>query len=164
MITVKPAKKRDISAIKKLAEIIWPPTFSFILTTNQIQYMLNWMYSDESLTRQMEDGCVFFLAYMDDQPIGFASWQKVSDKEGKLHKLYVLPEMQGKKAGSTLLQTVIHYSVDQKILVLILNVNRFNRKAIDFYLRTGFSIVKEEDIDIGGGYYMNDYVMQKQLQ
>lgn len=164
MITVKPANNRDIPVIKKLAEIIWPPTFSSILSTNQIQYMLNWMYSNESLTRQMEDGCVFFLAYLDDQPIGFASWQKVSEKEGKLHKLYILPDMQGKKAGYTLLQSVIHYSLNQEIKILILNVNRFNRKAIDFYLRTGFSIEKEEDIDIGDGYYMNDYVMQKELQ
>lgn len=164
MITVKPANKRDIPVIKKLADIIWPPTFSSILTTNQIQYMLNWMYSDESLTRQMEDGCVFFLAYMDDQPIGFASWQKVSEKEGKMHKLYVLPKMQGKKAGYTLLQEVIRNSVNQGVSVLKLNVNRFNQQAINFYLRTGFSIEKEEDIDIGDGYYMNDYVMQKPLQ
>ena len=164
MISVKPANKKDIPVIKKLADIIWPPTFSSILTTNQIQYMLNWMYSNESLTRQMEDGCVLFLAYMDDQPIGFASCQKVSDNEGKLHKLYVLPEMQGKKAGYTLLQEVIRNSVNQGVSILKLNVNRFNQQAIDFYLRTGFSIEKEEDIDIGDGYYMNDYVMQKPLQ
>ncbi len=164
MITVKPAEKTDISVIKKLAEIIWPPTFSAILTTNQIQYMLNWMYSDESLTRQMEEGCKFFIAYLDDQPIGFASLQKLTDKEGKLHKLYVIPQMQGKKVGYRLLQEVIKYSVNQNIMILILNVNRFNRRAIDFYLRTGFSIAKEVDIDIGNGYYMNDYVMQKQLQ
>lgn len=95
-------------------------------------YMLNRMYINESLTLQMEDGCVF-LVYSDDQPIGFASWQKVSERDGKIHKMYILPDMQGKKGGYTLLQSVIHYSLKQEIKVLILNFNRFNRNTLDFF-------------------------------
>ena len=45
---------------------------------------------------------------------------------------------------------------------LLLNVNRHN-KAISFYKKYGFDIIAEEDIDIGNGYYMNDYVMEKKL-
>lgn len=163
MIVVTRANKKDILVIQNLAEKIWPHTFSSILSSDQIRYMLDWMYSNESLMRQMDEDCLFFLAYWNNQPIGFASWQKISKKEGKLHKLYVLPEMQGKKVGYTLLQKVISHSIMQEVKILKLQVNRFNKKAIKFYLRTGFSIEKEEDVDIGNGYFMNDYVMQKEL-
>jgi ribosomal protein S18 acetylase RimI-like enzyme len=38
-------------------------------------------------------------------------------------------------------------------------VNRHNR-ALHFYEKQGFKIIREEDIDIGSGYFMNDYVME----
>lgn len=41
-----------------------------------------------------------------------------------------------------------------------LNVNRYN-KAKGFYERLGFNVIGEENIPIGNGYFMNDYVMEK---
>ena len=35
--------------------------------------------------------------------------------------------------------------------------------AINFYKKNGFQIIREEDVDIGNGYYMNDYVMSKSI-
>ena len=46
--------------------------------------------------------------------------------------------------------------------ILELNVNR-NNPAMGFYKKQGFGIIYEEDIQIGNGYEMNDYVMQKLL-
>lgn len=160
---IKQAEPIDIPIIQQLAQTIWPPTFANILSRQQIEYMLQWMYSKDSLSNQMQDGCIFFIAYDKAFPIGFASWQKISNNEAKLHKLYVLLQMQGKKVGFTLLQKAISLSQEKGLQRLVLNVNRYNVKAIDFYLRTGFKIEKEEDIDIGQGYFMNDYVMVKQL-
>jgi ribosomal protein S18 acetylase RimI-like enzyme len=45
---------------------------------------------------------------------------------------------------------------------LQLNVNR-NNKAIDFYKKHGFEIIREEDNDIGEGFFMNDFVMEKKI-
>jgi len=38
-------------------------------------------------------------------------------------------------------------------------VNRYN-KAKDFYEKAGFIIKETADIEIGGGFFMNDYVME----
>lgn len=160
---IKQAAPIDIPMIQQLAQIIWPPTFANILSQPQIQYMLQWMYSEPSLSKQLKEGCIFFIAYQQNLPIGYASWQKLNHAEAKLHKLYVLPEMQGKKVGFALLQKIIELTQENGLQRLILNVNRYNQKAIVFYLRTGFTIEKEEDINIGNGYFMNDYVMVKHL-
>jgi ribosomal protein S18 acetylase RimI-like enzyme len=45
---------------------------------------------------------------------------------------------------------------------LLLNVNR-NNPTKGFYEKLGFTVIKEEDIDIGNGYFMNDYVMEKKV-
>ena len=45
---------------------------------------------------------------------------------------------------------------------LELNVNKYN-SAIAFYKKKNFRIIKEELIDIGEGYVMDDYVMRKAL-
>ena len=45
---------------------------------------------------------------------------------------------------------------------LQLQVNRDNA-AKSFYEKLGFVILKEADFDIGNGYFMRDYVMEKKL-
>jgi len=42
---------------------------------------------------------------------------------------------------------------------LRLQVNRQNYKAVNFYFKMGFIIESVGDFDIGGGYFMNDFVM-----
>ncbi len=96
-------------------------------------------------------------------PAGFASFsqQEISDVF-KLHKLYVLTNRQRKGLGKTLLFEVIEQSKNAGGKFLQLNVNRRN-EALHFYRKNKFKIIAEENIDIGCGYYMNDYVMQREL-
>ncbi len=61
-----------------------------------------------------------------------------------------------------LLETVETVAKSMGAENLILNVNRKN-KAKTFYEKNGFAVVREEDIDIGKGYFMNDYIMEKTL-
>jgi Acetyltransferases len=77
----------------------------------------------------------------------------------KLHKIYVLPYNQGKGTGKFVITEIIRAISRKGGKGLQLNVNR-NNKAKDFYEKMGFVVIREEDIDIGNGYFMNDYVME----
>ena len=44
-----------------------------------------------------------------------------------------------------------------------LNVNKHNTRAIAAYERNGFARVESVKIDIGGGFFMDDYIMEKTL-
>lgn len=81
----------------------------------------------------------------------------------KLHKIYVLPEAQGKGIGKALMEEVIAKAKNKGQLALSLNVNREN-KAVAYYKSLGFKIIKTEDILIGNGFFMNDYVMELLLK
>jgi ribosomal protein S18 acetylase RimI-like enzyme len=73
-----------------------------------------------------------------------------------------LPETQGKGIGKKVIDEIEKLALDNNSTALILNVNRFNT-ALGFYKKIGFEVVDEVNIDIGNGYLMEDYVMEKQL-
>ncbi len=160
-LLIRPADLDDINTIGFLAQQIWPDTYGAILPPEQLKYMMKLIYSPGSLRRQMVDERhQFLIVEQTEEPIGFASWSVMSDPGiFKLHKLYVLPGRQGKGLGRTLLQFIFETIRPEGAAMLRLNVNRFN-KARQFYERMGFAVIGEEDIDIGHGYFMNDFIME----
>ena len=109
------------------------------------------------------DSQTYLLLIEDEKPVAFAAYSpRDEDPEiYKLHKLYCLPEMQGKGYGKILINEVISKTIEAGKHTLDLNVNRFN-KAKSFYQKMGFRVVYEEDISIDK-YWMTDYVMRKEL-
>ena len=162
---IKEAGIEEISIIKNLAETIWPICYKEIISAEQLNYMLDLIYSESSLKEQMEKGHQFIIAYDNNTPIGFASYSQKSETEPtifRLHKIYVLPNLHITGVGSSLLTYICNASKTIGGIELELNVNKYNT-AIEFYKKKKFTIVKEEVIDIGGGYVMDDYVMRKAL-
>jgi len=102
----------------------------------------------------------FIIVYEDEAPVGFASFSAHDDPAVyHLNKIYVLPAQQGKNIGTQILDYITNRIKTFGASSLQLNVNRYN-KALHFYKKYGFKIIREEDIDIGEGYFMNDYVME----
>jgi len=164
-MVIREATSADIPLIKELAEKIWPEAYHGIISDAQIQYMLHLIYSEEALHAQMSTGARFIFAQHEGIPVGFASFSKKSDTEPqtfRLHKLYVLPRQHAQGIGSFLLDHLILESKKAGATLLELNVNKFN-PAKKFYNRKDFTILREEVLDIGGGYVMDDYVMIKTL-
>ena len=161
---VLPANPSHIPVIRTIAYDTWPTTYGHIISEKQIIHMLGWMYSDESLRGQMEErGHRFLVAMEDDVCYGFASYELNGKKPGvtKIHKLYILPQSQGRGVGSKLVHAVATAAIEHGNSIVTLNVNRQN-KATDFYKKIGFSIAGEEDIDIGESFLMEDYIMEAQ--
>ena len=154
----------DLKLIRSIALNTWPHTFANILTPDQIEYMLEMMYSISSLEDQLNvRGHEFAIGFEDNKPVGFAGYELNIEKSViKIHKLYFLPEAQGKGYGKSMIDYLIEASLKYNIENITLNVNRFN-KAIGFYNHLGFKISGEEVIDIGSGYVMDDYVMHLAL-
>ena len=71
----------------------------------------------------------------------------------------MLPETQGTGLGRHFFELVKEKVIENNQKAVFLNVNKYN-KALFFYEKLGFTIVKDEVIDIGNGYVMDDYVME----
>lgn len=164
MIEIKPAKPDQFLVIQNLAHKIWPNTFKEILSQHQIDYMLELMYSLPNLQKQYKNGHRFLLLTLDSNPVGFASYESNFKSLGKtkIHKIYVMPELQGKGLGKKMLDYITQLAKNNGDRTLTLNVNRFN-KALKFYERIGFTKITSEDIDIGNGFLMEDFVLDKSI-
>ena len=161
MFTIKKATPNDIQLINEMAQIVFPATYREILSKEQLDYMMDWMYSPKNLRKQMEEeGHVYFLAYEECEAAGYVSVQQQGEDLFHLQKIYVLPYYQGAHCGSFLFREAIKYikKVHPGPCLMELNVNR-NNKALQFYEHMGMRKLREGDFPIGNGYYMNDYIM-----
>lgn len=161
MITLRKAKEQDIEIIRDIAAATWPSTYLDIIGQAQIDYMLDKMYNHGELLKQFMEGHIFLIAEEGENQYGFAGYSIVDHEERiyKLHKLYVLPSAHGKGVGKILINEVFNQVKDTGGTALQLNVNKHN-KAKDFYLKGGFTVKESVKLDIGEGYFMDDYVME----
>jgi diamine N-acetyltransferase len=161
---VRIALLEDIPIIQQIAHATWPTAYGAIISSEQISYMLDLMYSNESLLQQMVKGHQFYLfdnQFLNSQPtqtLGFASVSKESATTFKLNKLYVIPTAHKSGAGKALLSAVKAFAIQQGGKELILQVNKQN-PAIGFYKRQGFTILSEQIFELDRGFVMDDYIM-----
>lgn len=165
MNTIRIATTKDIPLIRQLAEQVFPKTYKNIITPEQCRYMMDMMYSEESLRRQMtEEGHVYQLLSVDGEAAGYVSVQPIESGLYELQKIYVLPRFQGRHLGRTLFDAAVALvkKFHPEPCRIFLHVNRYN-KAKTFYEHLGLKVTKQGDYDIGHGYFMNDYIMEKEI-
>ena len=166
MLKIRKANIDDCQLIHELAEQVFPITYKGIITPEQCDFMMDWMYSIPNLQKQMiEEGHVYFLASDDeDHYIGYVSVQPQGENLYHLQKIYVLPQYQGLQAGKFMFQKALKYikEVHPEPCVVELNVNR-NNKAVTFYEHMGMHKDRQGDFPIGNGFFMNDYIMAMEI-
>lgn len=161
MFTIRKATLNDIQLIHQMAQVAFPATYHEILSKEQLDFMMDWMYSPENLRKQMEEeGHIYYIAYQGEEGAGYVSIQPEGEHLFHLQKIYVLPHFQGRRLGKALFEQAVKAikELHPEPCEMHLNVNR-NNKALQFYEHLGMEKVAEGDFPIGNGYYMNDYIM-----
>lgn len=165
MNSIRVASTDDVADIQKIADKVWASTYTKILSKEQIDYMLELFYSSQVIAGQISNGTQTYLILEEEsKPVAFASYSRWNNDStaNKLHKLYCLAEHHGKGYGRLLLKEIETRTASEQLNKLYLNVNRHN-PAKTFYENMGYTIAYTEDIDIGNGFFMNDYVMSKDV-
>ena len=138
--------------------------FRRFITDQQIEYMLANIYSPGALTQDMDGGEAFVGILHGDDLRGFASYRQTPRPgELQMHRLYVNPRWHGAGYGGVLIEHVQEYARREGFTTLMLTVNKRNAPAIAVYQKRGFEITAATTIDIGQGFFMDDYVLTKPL-
>ncbi len=157
---IRSASAKDFAAIRAVVHEVWPIAYRDMISQEQIRYMLEMMYSDESLQKQiLDEGCTFLVYENDSSVLGFASYSAIENNFYKLHKLYVYSTSHGKGIGKALLDEVKKRVSALGGHAIELQVNKKNI-AQQFYLKQGFTIDRELVLNIGNGFVMDDYIMR----
>lgn len=153
----------DIKNIIDLAHISWLDTYSDIISTEQIHFMLQKFYNEDVLFEHIASAqdMLRVLETEEGDLIGYSHIVFVSKHHARLSKIYFYPQYKGQGLGTYMLQDIERILKEKEIELLLLNVNR-NNPALHFYLKKGFTIIDTVDIPLDK-FFLNDYVMQKKL-
>ena len=173
MFTYRRATTDDIELIRSIAKVAFPATYSTIISAEQIDYMMEWMYSAKKLQQEISGNITYLLAEVDGRTVGYLSFGPdegtadcaAAPGQGRLfhlHKIYLLPEAQGGGNGKRLFMAGEREMLLAGATAFELNVNRGN-PALGFYQHLGMQLSRSGDFDIGGGFFMNDHIMRKEL-
>lgn len=158
---VKATTDEDIKKIADLATVIWHEHYTPLLGKAQVDYMVEKFQSYTAMKNGItDDGYVYYMAYYDGLFCGYIG---IIDEGEKvfLSKIYIDKAYRGKKISKAMIETVKENYPKAKAFYL--TVNRGNTGSIAAYKKMGFEIIKEQVADIGNGFVMDDYVMEKSL-
>lgn len=137
--------------------------FDPIIGTAQNDYMLKKFQSEEAIRGQFDHGYRYYWVEDDSEKVGFMAFFPISGKM-YLSKFYVAKEFRGRHLAAKMLAFIVEKSKEENLSAIYLNVNRGNYDTIAIYEHLGFRIVRQEKNDIGGGFYMDDHVLEYSIE
>lgn len=153
----------QVKQLAELASFIWHECYAELLISEQIGYMVQVFQSENAIFQAIEhkDYHYFFIMH-DDQPVGYMAIQPKQEKLF-LSKLYLKKDMRGRDVAKKSLDFIEVYARERGLQLIWLTVNKGNERATGFYQKMGFITKREQIVDIGNGFVMNDYIMVKDL-
>jgi len=152
------------SQLEKLAQVahgIWHEYYPTLLPREQIDYMVERFHSPATLACQIADeGYRFFLVMENDEIAGYLGL-KLEANQLFISKAYLRKEHRGKGYFSQMLAFTENLAREHGLGTLYLMVNKENASSIAVYQKKGFFVARKQVIDIGHGYVMDDFVMEK---
>ena len=155
----------DFKTVAMLGETIWRQHYAQIISNEQIDYMLSGRYTPDSLRLYLNanDRWLMILR-ISGKPVGYCSYALTKEPgEMKIEQLYLLPNLHGMGWGKLMLDHIEEQARLANLGTLKLQVNKQNTVALNFYRKNGFNLCEEAVFDIGNGFVMDDYVMNKFL-
>ena len=164
-MTIRLAQHNDFKSIQRIAKIVWPATFETLMPLETMHYLMARMYSTQSLTQQIEHENIRYLIIEEsNETLGYCSYELnyQNKKIIMVHRLYFLPEQQGRGLGTKVLNYICDLANKKSQKGICLKVLHSNIKAYKYYLKYGFIKKGEAYNHIGGNYPpLLDYVLEK---
>ncbi len=161
MIFFEAKKTADYIILESLAREIWEEHYTPIIGKDQVDYMLDKFQSAQAISKQIKtEGYIYYLAKVGNDYIGYIG-VKPKENELFLSKIYVKALYRGKGYGKALMNIIIETAEKKKLASITLTVNKNNLNSIRAYKKMGFKRIDSIVTDIGNGFVMDDYIMEK---
>ncbi|MBM3343768.1 MAG: GNAT family N-acetyltransferase [Betaproteobacteria bacterium] len=166
-LEIRALRETEAEELVALAREIWRAHYPGIISVAQIEYMLNERYSAAVIREELRRGDAWWdVLWADGVMQGYVSyfWHDGARDTIKIDKLYLRMNTQRRGYGGALLEHAARRMAGAGCKRLMLAVNRHNKTAIAAYHKNGFYIADTSLKPIGGGFWMDDYIMVKDLK
>jgi ribosomal protein S18 acetylase RimI-like enzyme len=167
MTTFIPVQTTEqIAEVVRLAREIWTEHYVPIVGAPHVDYMLEKMQSTDAIREQIgERGYEYYLAVYNGPNEGYVAVVEESDRDGlMLSKIYVRRSERRQGVGKAMLAFVEEICRQRGLRSICLSVNKNNRDSIHWYMRMGFVNTGATFKEIGDGFVMDDYRMEKMVE
>ncbi len=155
----------QIHQLAFMADTVWHEWFSSILSAEQIDYMVKKFQSFAPMKKQMEqDGYEYYFLNAGGIYVGYIGIH-TEYETGKLFlsKIYILKSFRRKGYAGETFEFLEGLCRGMGLTTIWLTVNKHNDNAVGVYTKKGFRTIRSEVTDIGSGFVMDDYVMEKEI-
>ena len=159
----KASDKNSIKVVAQLAEEIWHQHFTPIIGKDQVVYMVEKFQSEPAITQQIADGYEYYLIEMDNESAGYYAIQLRERGNLFLSKIYIKSTLRGRGIGRQAIEEIMKKAQEMQANKISLTVNKYNTDSINAYLKMGFKNVDSVVADIGNGFVMDDYILEKEI-
>lgn len=151
----------QIAFVEKLAHDIWHEYYTPLIGKDQVEYMLAQFQSAMAINQQIREGHSYYLLRDPNRVYMGYIGLRILDDELFLNRIYILAEHRGQGRGREAIKFVEQQARKYRCTRVTLTVNKNNADAIKAYERLGFVNAGPVVQDIGGGFKMDDYKMEK---
>ena len=154
-------KLRDIAA---LAEIIWNEHFTPIIGKKQVDYMVDKFQSFHALKEQISEGYEYYKIFDGEEFCGYTGIHPGEDGRLFLSKLYIKKEARGRHLATRAFEFLKNICLERGYSAIWLTCNKYNDGSLAVYNHLGFRTIDTQEADIGGGFIMDDYIMEYKIR
>ncbi len=155
--------EEQLQRLEQLAREIWYEHYTPIIGKEQVRYMLERFQSSAFMQQQLDEGFYYYLLTDEGEEVGYMAVEP-KDRTLFISKFYLHSSHRRKGHGKKALAFLRQLAADRKLPTLTLTVNRHNTLALKAYEKLGFTNVGSLVQEIGGGFVMDDYRMEKRVE
>lgn len=164
-VTFKPVETDgDLEALAALAEEIWMGYWPAFLGEEQTRYMIEMFHSVDAMRRDIAENAYeyWFICAPDGSELGYTGGHD-EPETGRYYisKIYLRPEARGHHLASRTFDFYDALCRERGWHAMYLNVNKGNELGLRAYKGNGFTVTEAVVNDIGHGFVMDDYVMER---
>lgn len=169
-IVIRRAQKTEAALIADMSRQTFYDSFAADNTKEDMDKFMSEQFRRDDLIKEveMEDG-IFFLAYDEERPVGYVRlrdgeyFKEFGDKTSiEIVRIYAVQSAIGKGVGRALMNKCIETAEELNREIIWLGVWEHNKRAIDFYTKSGFEKFGQHDFVLGKDV-QTDLLMKKQL-
>jgi len=163
MIIKEVKTTNDILEVELMAKEIWNQHYVTIIGKEQVDYMIKFFQNKETIEKQIfKENYLYYIIQDENQNAGyFAIVPNNEKKEMFLSKIYIYLNFRGKGLSKEVINYIESVCKRDLLKRIYLTVNKYNLNTIEVYKKLGFRIIDSAVFDIGNGFVMDDYVMEK---
>ena len=153
----------QVREIADLAKVIWNEHFTPIIGKDQVDYMVEKFQSYPALKEQISEGYEYYQIFSGGEFCGYTGIHPGEDNRLFLSKLYLKKESRGHHLATGAFSFLKEICRERGYSAIWLTCNKHNDNSLGVYRHFGFEIIDTQEADIGGGFIMDDYIMEYKI-